>query len=96
MTKFRSPAEFLFHAKWLLLGMPTPETVPQEEKHDEELWGKPLPEEVNDRCMCKYCGKTKQKYISENFTIYTPSKTLKRTREGPLPIQARFEGVKAS
>jgi len=75
---FRSPAEFFFHAKWILLGCPTPGSVPG---HNEELWGPALPEEITDRCACTYCAGTSQEYISKNFSNYTPSKRAHKEKE---------------
>ncbi|KAF8520460.1 hypothetical protein BU17DRAFT_65464 [Hysterangium stoloniferum] len=85
---FRSPAEFFFHAKWILLGCPTPGSVPG---HNEELWGPALPEEITDRCACTYCAGTSQEYISMNFSNYKPSKRAHK-EEASDRIHVRFEG----
>ncbi|KIJ49613.1 hypothetical protein M422DRAFT_777542 [Sphaerobolus stellatus SS14] len=92
---FRSPAEFFFHAKWLMQGMPVPKTDSAPVQHDEELFGDVLPEDLDDRCMCVYCYKYKftpnngQEYISRNYSNYKPKKGKVEER----PIQARFEGL---
>lgn len=68
---FRSPAEFFFHAKWILEGCPKPDVPSQ---FDEGLWGKPLPEDFIDQCGCTYCAKTPQDYISRTYSNYIPAK----------------------
>ncbi|KAF8497638.1 hypothetical protein JB92DRAFT_3146639 [Gautieria morchelliformis] len=84
VTAFRSPAEFIFHAKWILLGCPKPiHKKPQASSPlEEELFGDPLPEEYTDRCACKYCAKISQSYISTNFSNYhsKKSKTENKSR----------------
>jgi hypothetical protein len=78
VTVFRSPAEFFFHAKWILLGCPKPDPeapLPL----DDELFGPPLPEEYTDRCGCTYCARVSQGYISTHFSNYRAKKQM-RTR----------------
>lgn len=95
---FRSPAEFFFHAKWLLLGCPKPDPFAPRDL-DEELFGPPLPEDYTDRCGCKYCAGVDQTYISTHFSNYSPGQR-KGQRTGQKEIKttkdifaARFEGM---
>ncbi|KAF8578703.1 hypothetical protein K439DRAFT_454879 [Ramaria rubella] len=91
VTVFRSPAEFFFHAKWILLGCPKPR--PQPSYLHEELFGPPLPEEYTDRCGCTYCSGVSQTYISTNFSHYHPKK--RRGTKVETQIRARFEGIRS-
>lgn len=90
VTVFRSPAEFFFHAKWILLGCPKrdPRATPA---LDEELFGPPLPEEYTDRCGCTYCGGVSQTYISTHFSNYHPKKQVQGEAH---KFHGKFEGIR--
>lgn len=92
VTVFRSPAEFFFHAKWISLGCPKPDQSSPGDP-DEDLFGPPPPEELEDRCGCKYCAGVDQSYISRNFSNYKPHVKGKVNKQERRTFHARFEGV---